>query len=174
MQRFPHSFLLLAAVGCLTSCAVTSDKMTNETAEDSAIDIGVVEPEVDSDVFLATGFEALETWLDKRFKVRYERMPLHQVFDEDPLAEIIYKKVNLPEDAPLFALESPSISRRELLEQIALFFQLEMRVEMENGAPSHVLVMGPDPATDGEATFEVDPELGAPRLEAPEEPSLGT
>lgn len=173
MQRYPYSVLLLTTVACLASCAVTSDKVAGESADDSAMDIGEVEPEVDSDVFLATGFEALEAWLDKRFKVRYEQMPLQQVFHEEPLAQIIYKKVNLPDDAPLFAIESPSISRRELLEQIAEFFQLEMKVEMENGAPSHVLVMGPEATENGEA-LEGNPELGAPRLENREESSLGT
>lgn len=92
--------------------------------------------------FLATGYQPLETWMDERFRVRYENMPLNMVFEQKPISDIRYQLQSLPSNAPLFFLVSPSISRRELLKEISKFYNLEMRVEIVNGQPGFVVVTG--------------------------------
>jgi len=92
--------------------------------------------------FLRTNYEPLEQWMDERFRVRYENMPLEMVFEQKPIADIRYQLRNVPSDAPLFYLVSSSISRRELLKEIAQFYNLNMRVEMVNGEPGYVVVSG--------------------------------
>ena len=92
--------------------------------------------------FLTTGYQPLETWMDERYKVRYENMPLNLVFEQKPISDIRYQLQNLPGNAPLFFLVSPSISRRELLKEISKFYGLDMRVEMVNGQPGYVIVSG--------------------------------
>jgi hypothetical protein len=95
---------------------------------------------IDAAGFLATGYEPLERWMDERFKVRYENMPLNMVFDQQPIADIRYQLEGLPPSGPAFHLISSSISRREILKEVADFFSLDMAVEMSNGQPSHVVV----------------------------------
>lgn len=80
--------------------------------------------------------------MDERFKVRYENMPLKMVFDQQPISDIRYDFVNLPENPPVFQLISPSISRREILDEISRFFDLTMKVDMVNGKPNSVIVRG--------------------------------
>lgn len=92
--------------------------------------------------FLNTGYQPLESWMDERFRVRYENMPLNLVFEQKPISDIRYQMQNLPSNAPLFFLVSPSISRRELLKEISKFYGLDMRVEMVNGQPGYVIVTG--------------------------------
>ncbi len=93
--------------------------------------------------FLVSGYQPLEDWMDARFKVRYENMPLQMVFDQAPISDIRYKLVNLPEDAPVFHLVSDSISRREILREISDYFDLRMEVQMIDGQPGYVVVRGP-------------------------------
>lgn len=92
--------------------------------------------------FLTTGYQPLETWMDERFRVRYENMPLNLVFEQKPISDIRYQLQGLPGNAPLFYLVSSSISRRELLKEISKFYGLDMRVEMVNGQPGFVIVTG--------------------------------
>lgn len=92
--------------------------------------------------FLVTNYPPLEQWMDERFKVRYENMPLNIVFEQQPIADIRYKTENLPASTPVFNLVSSSISRREILKEISDFFNVDMTVEMVNGQPSHVNVRG--------------------------------
>lgn len=92
--------------------------------------------------FLVTNYAPLEQWMDERFKVRYENMPLSMVFEQQPIAEIRYKLENLPQNAPVLNLVSSSISRREILKEVSDFFNVDMTVEMVNGQPSQVIVRG--------------------------------
>lgn len=92
--------------------------------------------------FLVTNYPPLEQWMDERFKIRYENMPLSMVFDQQPISEIRYKLENLPPNAPVLNLVSSSISRREILKEISDFFQVDMTVEMVSGQPSQVIVRG--------------------------------
>ncbi len=117
--------------------------------------------------FLATGYEPLERWMDERFKVRYENMPLAKVFEQQPIADIRYQMESLPQNATVFHLVSSSISRREILKEISDFFGLDMFVEMVAGQPSHVLVRGrgvgqPSSATDVGNTLSTGPGAPAP------------
>ena len=95
-----------------------------------------------TDRYLSTGYEPLEQWMDERFKVRYENMPLEMVFEQKPINDIRYQKVNLPRNAPVFHLVSANISRREVLKEISSFYNLDMNVEMVEGQPSYVTVRG--------------------------------
>lgn len=99
--------------------------------------------------FLVTNYAPLEQWMDERFKVRYENMPLHMVFEQQPISDIRYKTENLPQSTPVFNLVSTSISRREILKEISDFFNLDMTVEMANGQPSHVVVRGRQASSGG-------------------------
>jgi len=121
--------------------------------------------------FLATGYEPLERWMDERFKVRYENMPLNMVFDQQPIADIRYQLENLPPSGPAFHLVSSSISRREILKEVADFFSLDMAVEMVNGQPSHVQVRSRgSAAVPAPATY---PAQTAPAPPAPTSSGLG-
>lgn len=110
--------------------------------------------------FLSTGYQPLETWMDERFRVRYENMPLNMVFEQKPISDIRYQLQGLPGNAPLFFLISPSISRRELLKEISRFYGLDMRVEMVNGQPGYVIVTGRGPVT-GALMVPEDPSAPA-------------
>jgi hypothetical protein len=92
--------------------------------------------------FLVTNYPPLEQWMDERFKVRYENMPLGMVFEQQPISDIRYKMENLPQNTSVLNLVSSSISRREILKEISDFFNVDMTVEMVNGQPSHVIVRG--------------------------------
>jgi len=92
--------------------------------------------------FLYSGYAPLDSWMDERFKVRYENMPLDMVFDQKPVSDIRYQKVNLPSEAPLFYLVNSNISRREILKQVADFYKLDMNIQMVEGKPSYVVVTG--------------------------------
>lgn len=92
--------------------------------------------------FLVTNYAPLEQWMDERFKVRYENMPLNMVFEQQPIADIRYKLETMPQNTAVFNLVSSSISRREILKEISDFFSVDMTVEMVNGQPSHVVVRG--------------------------------
>ncbi|MEO0445663.1 MAG: hypothetical protein AAF191_06250 [Verrucomicrobiota bacterium] len=116
--------------------------------------------------FLATGFQPLEEWMDERFKVRYENMPLTLVFEQNPISSIKYQLRRLPSDPPLFYLVTPSISRRELLREIARTYDLQMEVQMVDGEPGYVLVTGTGGATagyTGSPGSAPEPFVGNPR-----------
>ncbi len=92
--------------------------------------------------FLMTDYAPLQRWLDERFEVEYRNMTPELVFDQPPIADIRYETHRLPQDAPLFDLKSPAMSRREILHKISEFWNLEMSIQAEGGTPSYVLVTG--------------------------------
>ena len=93
--------------------------------------------------FLTTDFAPLNRWMNEPFEVEYRNMTPELVFDQDPIADIKYDTRNLPADAPLFELKTPSMTRREILYRIAEFWNLEMSIEALAGEkPSYVLVTG--------------------------------
>jgi len=158
-MKFPA---LIFAIGfCVTlmsSCAPVSSKSAQMEVPEAPLVEAEPEPE---GPFLATSHPDLEAWLEERFKIRYENMPIDQVFEQDPISKIRYQKVNMPADAPLFMLVSPSISRREILEEIAMYYGLDMKVEMSDGQPSHVLVNGLPPGREVPPT-QLIPTRGMP------------
>jgi len=125
-----------ASVGCET------DSGPADLTEASGAAVGSVSQSAGAIGFLVTNYAPLEQWMDERFKVRYENMPLNMVFEQQPIADIRYKLENLPPSTPVFNLVSSSISRREILKEISDFFTVDMTVEMINGQPSHVVVRG--------------------------------
>jgi hypothetical protein len=134
---------LLLLSGILSSCQTDNSGGPYRNAGAPAAQRGEVTVTPGSAAgFLATGYQPLETWMDERYKVRYENMPLNLVFEQKPISDIRYQLQNLPANAPLFFLISPSISRRELLKEISKFYSLDMRVEMVNGQPGYVIVTG--------------------------------
>ncbi|MFT5464963.1 MAG: hypothetical protein ACI8UO_000049 [Verrucomicrobiales bacterium] len=150
----PNAYLLLlVAVIALSGCL---GRNRNAAPPQEPADTGVVEPiaDVPDNSFLFTGYEPLERWMEERFKVRYENMPLKMVFDQQPISDIRYQHMNLAEEAPVFQLISPSISRREILQEVSRFYNLEMNVQMVDGKPSFVVVRARNP---GEA---VNPGAG--------------
>lgn len=171
MKPLASLLLLFAAATILSGCLGRNRNAA--LPEESA---GVVEEQpstVPENAFLYTGYEPLERWMEERFKVRYENMPLDMLFDQQPISDIRYQHVNLPEETPVFELVSPSISRREILREIARFYNLGMTVQMVDGKPGYVQVTqlqaAPAPAP-GPAPAPA-PAPGAATQPAPQQPA---
>lgn len=93
--------------------------------------------------FLATDYPALQRWLDERFEVEYRNLTPEMIFEQKPIHDIKYDISGLPADAPLFHLKSANLSRREILHQVATFWNLEMSlVKDAAGIPTVVRVVG--------------------------------
>jgi len=154
----------LVCVGCETSSGPSD--LTGTSGTNAA----TTSQNTNAFGFLVTNYPPLEQWMDERFKVRYENMPLNMVFEQQPIADIRYQLENLPPSTPVFNLVSSSISRREILKEISDFFNVDMTVQMANGQPSHVTVRG------RQAGGFVPPVAAGPTLSAtqPPAPSPGT
>jgi hypothetical protein len=156
--------LALSALACVSCESVSSPADLTGTSGASAS----ASQNTNAVGFLVTNYAPLEQWMDERFKVRYENMPLHMVFEQQPISDIRYRMENLPPSTPVFNLVSSSISRREILKEISDFFNVDMMVEMVNGQPSQVLVRGrqaggyvaPQP-TGGTLSSNLAPTTGA-------------
>ncbi len=93
--------------------------------------------------FLATKDLALKSWLNKRIAVEYQSMAPELIFAQEPLKEIKVRTTNLPVDAPPFNFTSTGISRRELMEKIANFWNLEMLIHTNaEGNPTFISATG--------------------------------
>ena len=101
--------------------------------------------------FLKSDYAPLNVWLDEQFEMEYRKMTLDIVFEQQPISDIRYEFRHVAKESPLFSLKSSNISRREILRQIALFYNLKMSVAEINGRPAYVLVVGTAP------TSEFDP-----------------
>lgn len=144
--RIPSFCLAVFCLG-LAACggpqmADSNYKSKNKKGQELAAQTGDSALPADAGNFLHSGYAPLDSWMDERFKVRYENMPLDMVFDQKPVSDIRYQKVNLPTNAPLFYLVNANISRREILKQVADFYKLNMNIEMVEGKPSYVVVSG--------------------------------
>ena len=65
------------------------------------------------------------------------------IFEQEPLKEIQVQTSNLPVDAPPFSFSSPGLSRRELLKEIANFWNLEITIHTDSeGNPSFISAVG--------------------------------
>ena len=94
--------------------------------------------------FLATDYAPLAGWFEERFEVEYRNMTPAMIFDQEPIADIRYDTRAMPPNPPLFHLQDSNISRREILFQVAKFWNLTMEIEKgEDGTPSVVSVRGP-------------------------------
>lgn len=94
------------------------------------------------DLFLKSNYAPLNEWLDETFEVEYRKMTLGLVFKKQPISGIQYEFRHISRESPLFSLQPSTISRREILRQIALFYHLRMTVAAINGKPAYVLVEG--------------------------------
>lgn len=92
--------------------------------------------------FLKSDYAPLNAWLDESFEVEYRKMTLDIVFEQQPIAGVRYEFRHISRESPLFSLKPSTISRREILRQIALFYHLRMSVAQINGKPAYVLVEG--------------------------------
>ncbi len=93
--------------------------------------------------FLSGGGPQLNQWLDARFEVKYMAMTPQKVFNMQPLDDIKYELVNLPEEAAPFNYESGNISRREVLKKVSDFWNLDMTfVVGADGMPTAIRVSG--------------------------------
>lgn len=123
----------------LTSCKTTKEDDTippNPTAVNKR-------GKVETKGFLATTDLALRSWLKKRFSINYVEMTPQQAFGNPPLNGIAFQTSNLPTDAPPLSLQSPGLSRRELLKKIANFWKLEIAIVTDSeGSPISITVTG--------------------------------
>ncbi len=92
--------------------------------------------------FLKSSHGPLNAWLDETFEVEYRKMTLDLVFEQQPISDIRYEFRHIARESPLFSLNSPDISRRDILRKIAVFYHLRMSVAQINGKPAYVLVEG--------------------------------
>ena len=93
--------------------------------------------------FLKTDYAPLDEWFEERFEVKYKNMTPAMIFDQVPINDIHYELQSLPESASTFDYESDNISRREILEKIADFWDLKMSIlNGPDGNPSSVIVKG--------------------------------
>ncbi len=159
MKPLSHLLACGLAILLISGCAHPPQPPPPGSGANNGQSSAAGSPTVSRNSFLYTGYQPLEKWMDERFKVRYENMPLKLVFDQQPISDIVYELVNLPENTSLFYLVRPSISRREILQEISRFFDLEMDVDMAGGKPNKVIVRGKGRRVSG------DPFLS---LESPE------
>lgn len=98
--------------------------------------------------FLYSGNEALEEWLEVPFKVRYREATIEEVLRSQPFYGISYRLEEMPDlgDEELLNIDSPGMTRRQLLWSVARAYDLDMHVEYQQGLPSTIVVMGnPEP-----------------------------
>lgn len=93
--------------------------------------------------FLSTADPVMAKWMDERFEAEYRNMTPELIFQQEPISELKCDLRGLPVGAPLFHYASTNISRRELLQAIARFYDLEMTFQGSAGQITHLLVEGP-------------------------------
>ena len=99
--------------------------------------------ERDTKEFLVTDNLALKSWLNKRFSIAYESATPQLIFEQEPFKEVKIRYSNLPADAPPFSFTSGGLSRRELLKEIANFWNLEMTIHTNSeGQPTFISATG--------------------------------
>lgn len=93
--------------------------------------------------FLQSEYEPLQNWMNETFEVKYRAMTPSLMFDQVPLNDIHFKTADLEgmSEVESFTFESEKISRRELLKEIADYWDLDMKYEIgEDGNPIAVVV----------------------------------
>ena len=130
------TLLGIAAIGMFSvSCETDGNNSTGTKSAEK--------PAAKSPAFLVSNYEPLDEWLDERFEAKYRNMTPSMIFDQVPIDQIYYDLEGLPKDGPKFDLESNNISRREILKEIADFWDLEMTIQNgADGNPSVVKVRG--------------------------------
>ncbi len=90
--------------------------------------------------FLHSGNKDLDSWLEEPFQVQYDEVPLPHVFNKFPLNDINYRLERLPPDAESFSVDSPGITRRQLLWALSQEYHLSMTFEYANRQPTVLVV----------------------------------
>ena len=115
-----------------------------EPVEDSSVEADETEEDrIDLRYFLRSEYEPLEVWMDERFEVKMREMTPEIIVNTFPLSDIHFDTDDL-KGRPYrekFEIENENISRRELLKEIADFWDLDMKLRYEaDGIPSELVV----------------------------------
>ena len=92
--------------------------------------------------FLLTGYEPMNEWLDTPYPVRLQKVSMEEAFNLQPLNDIRYRIEHYPsmDDNEGFSLDSPGMTRRQLLWGIARHFGLSMHIEYIHDLPSAIVI----------------------------------
>ena len=90
--------------------------------------------------FLYSGSDALDDWLNTTYKLRFDEMNLRDVFATHPLNSMRYRFLKLPVDPPPFNMDSPGMTRRQLLYALARAYDLKMFIEYQDRMPYAIVV----------------------------------
>ncbi|MEM7145950.1 MAG: hypothetical protein AAF591_12505 [Verrucomicrobiota bacterium] len=92
--------------------------------------------------FLLTGYEPLNDWLDEPLPIRMHNVRIEEALHMRPLGGIQYRIEHYPhgDEIELFSIDSPGMTRRQLLWGIARHFSVGMHVEYIDNLPSAIVI----------------------------------
>jgi hypothetical protein len=92
--------------------------------------------------FLLTGYEPMNDWLDAPLPVRLHEVTMTEALNMPPLNEVRYRCEYYPsgDDISLFSIDSPAMTRRQLLWGISRNFGASMHIEYIHNLPSKIVV----------------------------------
>ncbi|MEM8952551.1 MAG: hypothetical protein AAGD22_00225 [Verrucomicrobiota bacterium] len=92
--------------------------------------------------FLLTGYEPLNEWLDTALPIRMQMVTMEKALHMKPLTGVHYRIEYSPHDDEItpFSIDSPGMTRRQLLWGIARHFRVGMHVEYIDNLPSAIVV----------------------------------
>lgn len=128
------TFALAAICALSVSCGLFMESATP----------GLVEPRtaVPRD-FLFSWHEPYNEWMDTPVRVYYNKIPLDQIFHNDPFDRLSYRFIEKPSPMPLVSVDTMGLSRRQLLWSIAHDNNLHMSLKtLPNGHPNEVIIRG--------------------------------
>jgi hypothetical protein len=92
--------------------------------------------------FLLTGYKPMNKWLDTPLQVRMQKVSIEEALNMRPLNEIRYRIEHYPsgDDLEMFSIDSPGMTRRQLLWAIARHFQVSMHIDYIHNLPSAIVI----------------------------------
>lgn len=94
------------------------------------------------DNYLYSGSETFDLWLDRPFTMRFQEVPMVDVFHTFPLHGFVpYRFDKLPPNPEPFSLVSPGMTRRQLLWTLARQYNLDYHYEYQDGVPVVMVVV---------------------------------
>jgi hypothetical protein len=92
--------------------------------------------------FLLTGYEPMNEWLDTPYQVLLRKVSMEEALNTWPLNDIRYRIEHYPsgDDLEWFSLNSPGMTRRQLLWGIARHFGVSMHIEYIHNLPSAIVI----------------------------------